>query len=232
MKSPRKLRPKISSIATGRWAAYAAAATATGFAASMAEATIHYSGPINHKFKSYRKVSFPLDAAGASLVLKHWNHVYGSSSFHDGGTASFFVYAALSGNVNGLTTARGYVSVSNLNRGNAISARPFAPDGGFLAELFGSTGFPKGQFIARQRNAFVGFEFNNGAGVQYGWARLKMGGSPFNNFELLDYAYGDPGDTIVAGQTSEGTAPTLESLGGLALGATALIAWRRRRRGA
>ena len=56
-----------------------------------------------------------------------------------------------------------------------------------------------------------------------------MMGSPFNNFTLVDYAYGDPGDTIAAGQTSDGTAPTLESLNGLALGAAGLLAWRRGR---
>lgn len=67
--------------------------------------------------------------------------------------------------------------------------------------------------------------------MQYGWARLKMSGPPDYNCELVDYAYGDPGDTIVAGQTSNGTAPTLESLGALAIGATALLSWRRRRRG-
>jgi hypothetical protein len=227
MKGPKELRPRINSISMGRWTAYAAAAAATGFATNTAEATIHYSGPIHQKLRLERRASFPLDPAGGSFVLRHFNHVYGSSSSHDGGTAKFFVYAAVSGNVNGVSNFAG-VSVSNLNRGDAISTRPVAPEGGFLAELFGNSGFPIGQFLERQRNAFVGIKFNNGAGVQYGWARLTMYGSRFNNFELIDYAYGDPGDAIVAGQTSDGTAPTLESLGGLALGATGLLAWRRR----
>jgi hypothetical protein len=34
----------------------------------------------------------------------------------------------------------------------------------------------------------------------------------------------------VAGQTSDGTAPTLESLGGLALGAAGLLGWREGKR--
>jgi hypothetical protein len=90
MKTQRKHHPKINSIATARWAAYAAATTASSFAAApSAEATIHYSRPINHKFQGTRGFSFPLDPVGGTLFLKHWNHVYGSSSFHDGGTASF-----------------------------------------------------------------------------------------------------------------------------------------------
>jgi hypothetical protein len=233
MKSQRKQQRSINSISTGRWTAYAAAAAATGFAAApSAEATIHYSGPINHQFKGERRFSFPLDPAGGTLYLLHRNVVRGSSSRHSAGSASFFVYAVASGNVAGLTTARNDVSVSNLNRGDAISARPFAPGraGGFLAKNYlESTSF-SGQFLERERNAFVGFKFNNGAGDQYGWARLNMMGFPFNYFTLVDYAYGDPGETVLAGQTeSNGSAPVvLESLGGLALGATGLLAWRRR----
>jgi MYXO-CTERM domain-containing protein len=50
-----------------------------------------------------------------------------------------------------------------------------------------------------------------------------------NTFEVVDYAYGDPGDRVFAGQMSDsGAPPVLESLGGLALGAVGLLAWRRR----
>ena len=77
----------------------------------------------------------------------------------------------------------------------------------------------------------AGFKFNNGAGTQYGWVRVKMGGSEKNNgFELLDYAYGDPGEPVSAGQKSSGEqAPDQGSLAGLALGAAGLLAWRKRR---
>jgi MYXO-CTERM domain-containing protein len=50
-----------------------------------------------------------------------------------------------------------------------------------------------------------------------------------NDFWLVDYAYADPGESIRAGQTSSNDAPELESLGGLALGAAGLLAWRKRR---
>ena len=206
----------------------AAAAASTFAGVGSAEAEIHYSGLINENFRLRHTNSFPLDPAGGSFVLAHRNVVYASSSFHDGGSAFFLVYAAVSASVNGVENVEG-ISVSNLNRGDAISTRPLLPGGGFLAELVGFSNFPIGQFLERQRNAFVGFKFNNGAGVQYGWARLNMFGSRFNNFELIDYAYGDPGDKIVAGQTSDGTPPILESLGGLALGAAGLLALRGKR---
>jgi hypothetical protein len=225
--SQTKSNRKINSIKSGRWTAYAAAAAATSFAAAnSADGSIHYSGPIHQTFRLDHGASFPLDPAGGFFVLRHTNVVYGSSSFHDGGSAHFFVYAAVSGSVNGVENAEG-ISVSNLNRGDAISTRPAGPRVGFLAKFIGFSNFSIGQFLERQRNAFVGFNFNNGAGVQYGWARLTMFGADFNNFELIDYAYGDPGDKVVAGQTSDGTAPTLESLGGLALGAAGLLGWRR-----
>jgi hypothetical protein len=48
-------------------------------------------------------------------------------------------------------------------------------------------------------------------------------------FKLIDYAYGDVGDTIGAGQKSGHDTHELESLGGLALGALGLLAWRKSR---
>jgi hypothetical protein len=237
MKSYRKQQRNINSISSSRWSAYAAAAVASSFAAAhSAEATIHYSGPLHTPLKGDDSAVFPLDPAGGSLVLYHRNFVYGSYSSILGGSAFAFVYAAVSGSANGFKLSClddfDSASVSNLNRGDSIAARPFVPEGGILAErslTFGCGGPFRGQFLDRQRGALVGFKFNNGAGVQYGWARLKMSGFPDYNVVLVDYAYGDPGDTIVAGQTSDSAAPDLESLGGLALGGAGLLAWRGRR---
>ena len=83
---------------------------------------------------------------------------------------------------------------------------------------------------------FVGFKFNNGAGPQFGWARVRIsswfpGGYAFR---VLDFAYGDPGKRITAGEgiprgneddqdISDDQAPDEGSLGGLALGAVALL---------
>ena len=89
------------------------------------------------------------------------------------------------------------------------------------------TGRSYGQFLDRGYG-LVGFKFNNGAGVQYGWVRVRMEGGHNHMFSIVDYAYGDPGEPVLAGQRGPNTfAPELESLGGLALGAVGLLAWRR-----
>jgi LPXTG-motif cell wall-anchored protein len=85
-----------------------------------------------------------------------------------------------------------------------------------------------GQFLKRGYG-LVGFKFNNGAGDQYGWLRVRMMDRFNHMVTVIDYAYGDPGDRVLAGQTSGDSAPVLESLGGLALGAAGLLAWRRKR---
>ena len=57
-----------------------------------------------------------------------------------------------------------------------------------------------------------------------------MDGAPDNNFRVVDYAYGDPGDVVKVGrQRRSDSVRAMESLGGLALGAAGLLAWRLRR---
>jgi hypothetical protein len=51
-----------------------------------------------------------------------------------------------------------------------------------------------------------------------------MNGSPLNSFTMVDYAWADPGETILTGQI-----PEPGSLGLLALGALGLVAWRKQR---
>ena len=77
---------------------------------------------------------------------------------------------------------------------------------------------------------YVGFRFNNSAGYQYGWARVRVSGESENAFKVLDYAYADPGEHIRAGQRSSAEqAPDEGSLSWLALGAVGLLAWRKSR---
>ena len=233
MKAHKKHRGKINSLSTGRWTAYAAATVASSFAAAhSAEAAIHYSGLLNADFIKNRVLNVPLGSAAGSFVIFHVFSPYGST-FRTG--SAFFTLNAGSPSVNGFYIGRPGASVSNLNRGDVMSERPFVPSGpdkpaGVMASNFcGCSHGIRGQF----RNpgvGFIGFKFNNGAGDQYGWVRVRMFKYFWNQGKLVDFAYGDPGEQVVAGQKeSNPSGPQLESLGGLALGAAGLLAWRRRR---
>ena len=238
MKTQLKFDSKINSITPGRWTAYMAAAAATSFsAAHTAEADIHYSGLINQRIKARGSATFQLGNNGAYFKAGHFNYVAGSSSFSAGGVARLYFYGAQSAAANcAICTCtdrtQALVCASKLNRRDAISVRPFGQGTGILAyDYYGVPGFWFSCGNFRERGiAFAGFKFNNGAGDQYGWVRVKMMGPRRNYFGIVDYAYGDPGERVLAGQTGANTsAPELESLGGLALGAAGLLAWRRRR---
>ena len=99
------------------------------------------------------------------------------------------------------------------------------------ADGLGCGGAARGQFFSAG-TGFIGFKFDLGQGVQYGWSRIKKGPYPENQYELVDYAYADPGEPITAGQRSSAEAriPTQGGLAMLALGAVGLMAWRRQRR--
>jgi len=116
--------------------------------------------------------------------------------------------------------------------GQNISGGPF---------LFYATSYPgvmavsgRGQWLS-PGVGFIGFRSKTDAGIQYGWARVRMGGSEKNNsFKVLDWAYADAGEPVFAGQrSSDEQAPDQaveqDSLGWLALGAAGLLIWRKSR---
>ena len=236
IKMQRNRRPRIKSIEHKRWAAYATAALSGSFTFGVAEsalAEIHYSGPVKQDvpngYCSYNypsggwcypgALTLPLgDNGNVKLLHSKYYYIYGTWWYYHGGSAFFKVSAPGA-------AVRGGGSISRLLPRNLISAGPFAGGSGFLATYWGA----RGQFQAPGQ-AFIGFKFNTGAGEQYGWVRVRMNGSPENSFAIVDYAYGDPGEVVKAGQKrSRASSPDLESLGGLALGAAGLLAWRRRR---
>ena len=230
---PKTLYRKPASIAKGRWAAYAAAGAASAFTgANSAEATIHYSGRIGEFFGSNqdKSVRFQLDQPGDSFRLRHDLLLCCTNSY--GGSAHFGILGRAGASVAGFYCPSNpqIKSVSRLNRGELISQRPFlARESGLLAAAHFTNCV--GQFDTGDLG-FIGFTFNNGSGDQYGWVRIKMGTKyPIDkDFSLIDYAYGDPGEPIRAGQTSSNDiVPEEGSLGGLALGAAGLLAWRKRR---
>jgi hypothetical protein len=70
------------------------------------------------------------------------------------------------------------------------------------AEGFDRSGEGSGQF-GDGGVRFIGFEFNNGGGDQYGWARIELKNQGIRyHFTLVDYAYGDIGDQVRAGELS------------------------------
>jgi hypothetical protein len=194
------------------------------------EATIHYSGRIGEFFGNCggRSARFQLDQPGDSIRLRHSLEFGCTASY--GGFAHFGVLGLAGASFAGFYCPNHpqIKSVSELDRGELISRRPFlARESGVIA-ILGSCG---GQFDSEDVG-FIGFKFNNGSGDQYGWVRIKMGTNfPIDNdFWLVDYAYADPGEPIRAGQTSSNDVVPIEgSLGGLALGAAGLLAWRKGR---
>jgi hypothetical protein len=230
MKTNNRSR-KSAAIEKTRWAAYATAGAATALAGlHSAEAEIHYSGLVNAKFAGNTTETFEV-VPGEILEFRHNIHYYGTST-KTGGSAFFHIFGpgALVAGFYTCATPFDVASVSNLVRNDPVSERPFVPGGGVLATDEGLTcgGGLRGQFLSAGVG-FIGFKFNTGRGDQYGWARVEMFGAGRNKFRLVDYAYGDPGDRLRVGQKSGGHAPSLESLGGLAMGAAGLLAWRKRR---
>ena len=218
---------KPASILYSRWAAYATASAATSLGGThSAEAEIHYSGLIDRtigKGFGYIHINIPLDH---SARLRFFTRgIYQLALSINGATVS--------NSICGYENRFGSQYVSRLSQGAVISNCAFYPQTGtFLIE----GPYSGGPFFAKGIG-FMGFRFNNGAGMQYGWIRVRMPGPPYNDlrFKLEDYAWGDPGDQIRAGQTSSAgdqveAIPDQGSLGLLALGGAGLTVWRKRRR--
>ncbi len=212
-----------------RWAAYATASAATTFGcAASATAEIMYSGPINRHLNAPvgniagSFVQLPLDPPLHSLLFQHVRRpgdVYGY--------AVFTMVGYPTGSVAGFVAGRSsFQYVSKLSFGQTVNSRPFIPGNGGLA--FRDT--PNAQWL-EPGTGFVGFRFDGGADLQYGWARINMDGLPANSFTLVDYAFADPGEQIRAGQTTSTSVPESGgSLGLFALGCAGLLAWRAARR--
>ncbi len=216
MKMKKLRRTKPLSLSNSRWAAYATAgaATALGCAATTEEAvaSIHYSGPIN-QFFSGTQAYFQLDQPGDSINPFHT----GSSG---GGIALFFMYGIAAGSVAGFV-AGSFQYASKLASGiNLNNFANWVAGGGTLGYL---SGYANSQWLT-PGTGFIGFRFDNGSGLQYGWARITTNGAPGNTFTLVDFAWGDLGDQIMTGQI-----PEPGSLGLLALGALGLGVWRKHR---
>ena len=225
MKPKRTDSRKPAVISNSRWLAYATAGAASAFTcAHSADASIHYSGIIGSYSGRERTKSFrlQLDQPGDTFRLRHYVTLFTSDVY-----AHFGVRGLAGAGFAGFYCPSNpqLAGVSKLSRGQFISRRAFlARESGLIAGSFDvcSQQFGDGEI------GFIGFKFNSGSGDQYGWVRIKMGNRA--DFWLIDYAYADPGEPIRAGQmSSNDIVPEEGSLGGLALGAAGLLAWRRTR---
>lgn len=220
MQTKKLRRQPVSLVNASRWTAYATAGIATALAgANSAEAAIHYSGVINVPVPTGENFnhSFALDN-GASISFLN---VPGTGA---NGIALFRLFEAAGTHMFVGTSSGGYRYPSKLASGANISAGPFAAfNANYFATLAAGGGFAHSKFLAAG-TGFIGFRFNGGSGIEYGWARVTMNGSPGNAFTLVDYAWGDTGTAVTAGQT----VPEPASLGLLAVGAAGLLLWRRR----
>ncbi len=224
MKLNRVRSRKPAVITNSRWLAYATAGAASAFTCANSEASIHYSGIIGSYSGRERTKSFRLqmDQPGDTFRLRHYVTLFTSDVY-----AHFGVRGLAGAGFAGFYCPSNpqHAGVSKLSRGQFISGRSFlARESGLIAGSFDvcSQQFGDGEI------GFIGFRFNSGSGDQYGWVRIKMGNRA--DFWLIDYAYADPGEPIRAGQmSSNDIVPEEGSLGGLALGAAGLLAWRKRR---
>ena len=87
---------------------------------------------------------------------------------------------------------------------------------------------------------FVGFRFDSGAGLQYGWARITYNavGIPNASVTIEEWTYSDtPGDSVHIPTRSDDVEPVplpssaLPALTVLAMGAAGMRAMRKRRQG-
>ena len=228
----KKRRQKKSFLDQARWAGYAAAGVATVLGThEVADADIHYTAV--NKFldgsiaagPTLIPRSYVMDVNGDGdddLYLLHQGYIYNNVKF--GGA---YVGGINGGQIAGLvagTLVGGpeYPYAYNLADGTPIPGTPalnFQLNGS-MAVFYG---YPNSEFKAAGEG-LVGFKFDAGAGDQYGWVRVDMVGLTHNAFTVVDYAYADAGETILAGQV-----PEPGSLGLLATGAIGLLLWRRKR---
>ncbi len=135
---------------------------------------------------------------------------------------------SIAGSVQIFTTATGMVTysyASNVISGAAISGLTNWLAASGIGTMAFRGGYGGDQFLGAGEG-FLAVRWDDGNGLSYGWIRVDMNGAPENSFTVVDYAFADPGESLMVG---EGVIPEPGSLAGLALGATGLAAWRRRR---
>ncbi len=142
-------------------------------------------------------------------------------------TLSFFNPTAPAGGVYVVNAAGGSSATlpDNLALGTLISAASGFGSG--TAETTGATAF-----TLNSTNNYLGIRLQNETtanATNYGWVQFSIGAA-FTTRSIIGYAYGNAGESILAGQQVSVPEPsTVAALGAMALGAVGVRSWRRRR---
>lgn len=241
-------RRKKATVSSRKWSRYATAATAAAAVAitsgahadvTVIEPDLQLRDPDPKDFFAYGYAIYLDEFRDSGAFTRLWfGHVY---NVPYGGTQvegflgitmrmdqSFSSASLAVVGQSHFSSNSGYAS--KLAYGQNISSQNFisivGSDSFGSARMANGSGQPRSQFLTGP-NGYLGFRFNVGEGTQYGWAEFTQNEGPNLNVWTLDrIAFADAGESLTAGQVPEPGA-----LGVLAMGATALIAWRRRRVG-
>lgn len=199
----------------GRLLAYslAAGASAMGLGAADTTAAIQYSGIYNIGITQGYSFNLDLDAAGATPDIQLKNYAWYGGNYQ-GATVNYFP-----GQVVGFNNGLAYASA--LSFGASIDAGTVGPS--FYGSLAYGAANPNAEFN-NATDAYIGLSFPIAGQTHFGWIRVDIDNAA-GTFLIKDWAYED-----VAGQgIAAGAVPEPGALSLLAVGASGVLAMRRRK---
>ena len=226
--SRQAVKSRTTKFNPGKLLSYTAAASSAFVFSATADAAVIYSGVQN--LSSDNVVDINSDGTN--------DFAFTISSFN-----GFSTYAGAY--LNPLAGAEfiktGAFDVKKLASGSSISAGANFLDveGAFRYVVIDSVGDVfeeadwQGAVAPNTTSGFAGVKINDNGTDIFGWLRFSVENSPLDGtpvkVTLIDWAYEDTGAAILAGQTS--AVPLPGSLGLLAMGASGIAAFRRRKNG-